>query len=134
MMNFDMSQGLNSLLWFVVILLTIPAALWLLKRTPMGGGKGFGVAVDDGLPRNIGTLALSPQQRIVTVEIGQGNQRQWLLLGVTPNSITTLHSMAPQVLIERRAKPRPAPAFKLVLGKLLNEDAQRGELQQQGRI
>ena len=28
----------TSLLWFLAILALIPLALWLLKRTPLGGG------------------------------------------------------------------------------------------------
>ena len=41
-------------------------------------------------------LPLSTSQRIVTVEIGSGDERRWLVLGVTPTAITTLHTMAPQ--------------------------------------
>ncbi|MES1162937.1 MAG: flagellar biosynthetic protein FliO [Rhizobacter sp.] len=84
------SSGLNSLLWFIAIIALIPCALWLLKRTPMGGAGGNGVM------RNVAALPLSASQRIVTVEVGQGDARRWLVLGVTAQSITTLHTMAPQ--------------------------------------
>ena len=87
------SSGLNSLLWFIAIIAMIPCALWLLKRTPMGGGAGHGVM------RSIAALPLSANQRIVTVEVGQGDERRWLVLGVTmsvrrmPNlSLTTTTS------------------------------------------
>ncbi len=83
-------NGLNSLLWFVAIVAMIPVALWLLKRTPMGGAAGH------GLIRSVAALPLSASQRIVTIEVGEGDARQWLVLGVTPQSITTLHTMAPQ--------------------------------------
>ena len=88
-----LSQGLTSLLWFVAILALIPVALWLLKRTPMGGAAGGGVL------KSIAALPLSPNQRIVTIEVGQGESRRWLVLGVTPQSITTLHAMEPQVAV-----------------------------------
>ena len=64
---------------FVLILALIPAALWLLKRTPMGGVAG-GIAP----MRVVGALPLAPNQRLVTVEVGQGEQRRWLVLGVSP--------------------------------------------------
>ena len=84
------SGGLTSLVWFIAIVALIPVALWLLKRTPMGGSGG------NNQLRSIAALPLSTNQRIVTVEVGQGESRRWLVLGVTPQSITTLHTMEPQ--------------------------------------
>ena len=81
---------MSSLIWFIAIIAMIPVALWLLKRTPMGGG-GAG----QGMLRSIAALPLSTSQRIVTVEVGQGDARRWLVLGVTAQSITTLHTMEP---------------------------------------
>jgi len=46
--------------------------------------------------RRVAVLPLSPSQRLVTVEVGSGDSRCWLVLGVTPNSISTLHTMLPQ--------------------------------------
>ena len=75
---------------FVLILALIPAALWLLKRTPLGGNA-------TGAPmRLVGALPLAPNQRLVTVEVGQGEHRRWLVLGVSPTGISTLHSLPPQ--------------------------------------
>jgi flagellar protein FliO/FliZ len=105
-----MSTGITSILWFIAIIVMIPAALWLLKRSPMGGGAAH------GLMRSVAMLPLSPSQRIVTVEVGQGDERQWLVLGVTANSITTLHTMAPQV--EPLATGMPVPPFAQLLTKL----------------
>ena len=83
---------LGPLAGFVLILALIPVALWLLKRTPLGGGGGRAAGM-----RLVGTLPLSPSQRLVTVEVGQGDERRWLVLGVTPAGINTLHSMAPSL-------------------------------------
>jgi flagellar protein FliO/FliZ len=83
------SSGFTSLLWFIAILALIPVALWLLKRTPIGGAGAGGVM------RSVAVLPISPSQRIVTVEVGSGDERRWLVLGVTPQSITTLHTMEP---------------------------------------
>ena len=84
-----MPNGLSALLWFVAIIVAIPFALWLLKRTPLGGSGGAGVM------KSVAMLPLSTSQRIVTVEVGSGDERRWLVLGVTPSAITTLHTMAP---------------------------------------
>jgi flagellar protein FliO/FliZ len=103
------SSGLTSLLWFIAILAMIPVALWLLKRTPIGGAGSGGL-------RSVAALPLSASQRIVTIEVGQGADRRWLVLGVTPGSITTLHTMAPQADMPAA----PQPAFAQLLGRLQN--------------
>ena len=112
------SSAFTSLLWFIAILALIPAALWLLKRTPAGG-----VAMH-GAMRTVAVLPLSPSQRIVTVEVGTGQARRWLVLGVTGQQITTLHEMAPQEEALDTA-PRATP-FAQLLNKLRGkQDAQR---------
>ena len=84
------SALMSSLFWFVAVLALIPLALWLLRRTPAGGAGG------QRLMRSIAVLPLAPNQRLVTVEVGHGDTRRWLVLGVSAQSITTLHEMAPQ--------------------------------------
>ena len=108
-----MANGLSSLLWFIAIIALIPATLWFLKRTPLGGAGGSGVM------KSIASLPLSTSQRIVTVEVGSGEERRWLVLGITPSSITTLHTMAAQAV---EATPPGAagevhPAFAQILGR-----------------
>lgn len=109
------SSGITSLLWFVAIIAMIPVALWLLKRTPMGGAAGGGVL------RSVAALPLSANQRIVTVEVGQGESRRWLVLGVTPQSITTLHMMDPLAEPAVPAAP-PLPGFAQLLAKVRRHD------------
>ena len=119
------SSWLSSLLWFLAIIAAIPLALWLLKRTPMGGTAGHGVT------RVIAALPLSTSQRVVTIEVGQGETRRWLVLGVTPGSITTLHTMEPQAdspAGATLASATPAvPAFAQLLGKLRQDKGLAGE-------
>jgi flagellar protein FliO/FliZ len=105
------AAGLTSLLWFIAIIAMIPAVLWLLKRTPMGG------AGTQGLIRSIAVLPLSPGQRLVTVEVGSGAERRWLVLGVTAQTITTLHTMAPQD-DGITTPPTAAPPFSQFLSRL----------------
>ena len=117
-----MTNGLSSLLWFIAILALIPATLWFLKRTPLGGGGSAGVM------KSVASLPLSSSQRIVTVEVGSGEERRWLVLGVTPASITTLHTMAAQ---EVEAAPAVGgdihPAFAQILGRIRRPGAGDGD-------
>ncbi|MDP9044053.1 MAG: flagellar biosynthetic protein FliO [Pseudomonadota bacterium] len=109
------SSGLSSLLWFIAIIVMIPVALWLLKRTPMGGAGG------GNLMRSVAALPLSASQRIVTIEVGNGESRRWLVLGVTAQSITTLHTMDPQSeASDPAAGPLPTP-FAQLFGKLRHD-------------
>ena len=108
-----------GLLWFVVIVATIPLALWLLKRSGYGQARAGGAHAP---ARAIATLALGPQQRIVTVEVGTGEEKRWLVLGVTPQAINTLHTLTPQ------AEPTvTAPAGPMTFQDLLKKvrDARR---------
>ncbi len=107
-----------SLMWFVAVVAAIPLVLWLLKRTPLAGRSATGA------PRAVAVLPLSTSQRLVTVEVGQGEERLWLVLGVTPQGINTLHTMAPQAEETISAPPPPpAAAFAQLLGRL----RQRGQ-------
>ena len=118
------STGLTSLLWFIAIIAMIPVALWLLKRTPIGGGASHGVM------RTVAMLPISTNQRLLTVEVGSGDDKKWLVLGVTAQSITTLHTMEPQP--EAPAGPAGASAaalaqFAQLLGKLRQDKGDAGE-------
>ena len=114
-----------SFLWFVFVLALIPASLWLLKRSGLahglaGGLGGPGVAAP---MKTVGQLNLGPGQRLVTVEVGQGDERTWLVLGVTGQNIQTLHTMAPQAPAEAAAgAPAVHPAFATLLRRTRQGD------------
>ncbi|MEO7115727.1 MAG: flagellar biosynthetic protein FliO [Caldimonas sp.] len=109
-----MPNVLSSILWFCAIVALIPITLWFLKRTPLGGAGSANVM------KSIAALPLSTSQRIVTIEVGAGAERRWLVLGVTPSSITTLHSMEAQDLtVAPGTGAQPLhPAFAQILGRL----------------
>jgi flagellar protein FliO/FliZ len=111
------SPSLLPLLWFFVVLALIPLALWLFKRTPMGR-QAAGMAPNglQGLPKVIGILSLSQTHRLVTVEVGQGADRQWLVLGLTGQNITPVHVLAPQAEL-----PTDLTAQALNFSQLLNK-------------
>ena len=108
------ASGFTSLLWFVAIIALIPVALWLLKRTPMGGA-GMGPA---GTPRTVAVMPLTAQSKLVTIEVGQGDERLWLVLGVGPQGVRTLHTMTPQTAPASAEPPPPAAAFAQLLNRL----------------
>lgn len=112
-----MSSWTGPLAAFALIVAAIPATLWLLRR----GGLGGAGASAAGL-RQIGSLALAPNQRIVTLEVGHGAQRRWLVLGVTPAGIARLHEMDPEDSVATGgtgAADGTATGFAGVLGRLL---------------
>ena len=117
------STAVSSILWFIAIIAMIPIALWLLKRSPVGGGT-----TGNKVMRSIAVLPISQSQRIVTVEVGSDEERRWLVLGVTPHNISTLHSMAPQD--DALATPVPAMPplpFSQLLSKLRQDKGSSGE-------
>ena len=111
-----MPLNITSLLWFLAVIAMIPLTLWLLKRTPLGGASGR-----PGTPRTVAVLPLSAQQKIVTVEVGQGEERLWLVLGVSTQGVRTLHTMAAQAsgveADDTQAAP-PAATFAQLLTRL----------------
>ena len=115
------ATGLTSLLWFIAIIVMIPLALWLLKRTP--AGARFSGTSAAGAMRCVAMLPLSSTQRLMTVEVGHGEARRWLVLGVTASNISTLHTMDAQeeavVAAASGASALPAiPGFAQILAKL----------------
>lgn len=67
----------------VAVLALVIAVAWLLKRFSGFAGAG------SGLIRVVGGAAVGQRERVVVVEIGA----TWLLLGVAPGQVRTLHTM-----------------------------------------
>jgi flagellar protein FliO/FliZ len=84
-----MGMNWTALAWFLAIVASIPLLLWLFKRSHL-----LGTHATAGTARTVAVLPLSASQKVVTVELGRGDEKLWLVLGVTPQSITTLHTMA----------------------------------------
>jgi flagellar protein FliO/FliZ len=113
-----MNSILGPLAAFVAVLALIPLALWLLKRTPIGGAAAGGVM------RVVAMLPLSASQRLVTLEVGSGEDRRWLVLGVSPAGIQTLHSLPPQA--DAPAAPAAAGPFAALLARQQRSEDGRG--------
>ena len=72
---------------FVLLLALVPAGLkWAQARAP-GGVRNL-----DVVTRLVSAVAVGPHQRVVTVEVGPVDARTTLVLGVTQQAVTCLHS------------------------------------------
>lgn len=56
---------------------------WLARK--VSGGKGFG----QGGMKVIGGVALGPREKLILVEVGD----TWLVIGLVPGQIRTLHQL-----------------------------------------
>jgi flagellar protein FliO/FliZ len=80
----------QQLLLVVAFLAALAALPWFLRwvRSRVGAS-----AVEaGGQSRFISAVAVGPNQRVVTVEVGPENARVWLTLGVGAQSIALLHT------------------------------------------
>jgi flagellar protein FliO/FliZ len=107
-----MASGGLTIVWFLVIVALIPLTLWALKRSGLANGT---LGTSHNLVKTINQLNIGPGQRVVTVEVGTGDQKTWLVLGVTAQQINTLHTMAPQALPESGQGQGVHPAFAALL-------------------
>ena len=98
-------SSLTPLLWLVLVLVSIPAALWLLKRS---GYRGLSPRSVPGSVRVVSQSVLSPQHRLVTVEVGEGPERCWLVLGMTGQQISVLHRLSPPPVAGEPVRTEPA--------------------------
>lgn len=74
---------LQATLALALIVALLLGLAWLARK--VSGSKGFG----QGGMKVIGGVALGPRERIVLLEVGD----EWLVIGVVPGQIRTLHRM-----------------------------------------
>jgi flagellar protein FliO/FliZ len=101
------SSLLRVIIGLVLVVAAILVSAWLAKRaglTQRGGGN---------LLKQIASLPVGARQSIVVVEI----DNTWLVVGVSPNQISTLHTLPAGQLPE--GSPLPAAAFAAKLGQAL---------------
>lgn len=86
------------------IVLMLPwAASWVKRR----GWGGF--APGPQPVHVVSVLAVGPQQKVVTVALDLGPHKKWLVLGVTPQSVTTLASL------DNPSQPQPQSSSNALL-------------------
>ena len=82
----SMVQTLLVVVLFVAAMALLP---WLLRRLKQRQSALSGTGAVAA--RVLTAISLGPQQRLVTVEVGTGEARTCLVLGVTAQQITCLH-------------------------------------------
>lgn len=82
-----MTPTLLAVAAFVLLLALVPAALKWTQVRVAGGSR----SLDTGT-RLVSAVAVGPHQRVVTVEVGPVDARTALVLGVTQQAVTCLHS------------------------------------------
>ncbi|RQO80461.1 flagellar biosynthetic protein FliO [Acidovorax sp. FJL06] len=88
-----MTQTLVVVVLFVGAMAVLP---WLVRRVQqrhVAGAAAAGTA-----SRVVSAVAVGPQQRVVTVEVGPEHARTWLVLGVTAQQVSCLHVLPVQPL------------------------------------
>jgi len=91
-----MTQTLLTVAAFVLLLAMVPMGIKWLQARSVVAGPAAGAA-----NRVLSAVAVGPQQRVVTVEVGPPGARVCLVLGVTAQSIACLHTVASQPAAER---------------------------------
>ncbi|WP_100409097.1 flagellar biosynthetic protein FliO [Acidovorax sp. 69] len=81
-----MTQTLVVVVLFVGAMAALP---WLVRRLQQRHAAS-GVTAGTAL-RVVSAVAVGPQQRVVTVEVGPEHARAWLVLGVTAQQVSCLH-------------------------------------------
>jgi len=95
-----MTQTLLTVTAFVLLLAMVPMGIkWLQSRMPRAGVPSGAAS------RVLSAVAVGPQQRVVTVEVGPPDGRVCLVLGVTAQAVSCLYTMP--------ARPRPAVQAEL---------------------
>lgn len=92
-----MTQTIVSVGLFLGLLAMLPLLVKWLQGRAVRSGHG-----DRSSSRVVSALAVGPHQRVVTVEVGPPAARVWLVLGVTAQSVSCLHSVpAPEASLRQ---------------------------------
>ncbi len=110
-----MLQNALPALGLLLLMVLVAIALQRWRRHLPGLAQGQGPAL-----RVMNSVALGPQQRVVTLAVGEGAQRQCLVLGVSPGAVNTLHQLHwPQEAAELAAQATPpAGGFAALLNQM----------------
>lgn len=113
-----MSQALWWVLLFVAVIALLP---WALRRWQTQAGLGQGAR--GASSKVLSAVAVGPQQRVVTLEVGPDEARTCLVLGVTAQSIQCLHVFPhiPGQSVTPEVAPRSATGFQKEMAALTPE-------------
>jgi len=92
---------LQAFLGLALVIALLGAAAWLARK--LSTGQRFG----RGGMQVVGGISLGPRERLVLVEVGE----HWLIIGIVPGQIRTLHTLPKGQLDQPAAGSDPAPVF-----------------------
>ncbi|MDA7415224.1 flagellar biosynthetic protein FliO [Xenophilus arseniciresistens] len=84
-----MTQSLLTIVLFIGLMAAMPFAIRRLQQK-----RALPLGPSGPACKLISALAVGPQQRILTVEVGPEGARSWLVVGVSAQGITPLHTVA----------------------------------------
>lgn len=113
-----MTQTLLLVILFVAAISSLP---WLVRRLQQRQGRFAPSAA--AMPRVLSAVAVGPQQRVVTVEVGEEGERTTLVLGVTAQSIRCLHILPPT----SKASPTPGSFSRAMAQASASEAVELGQ-------
>lgn len=106
-------SAMQTLFGLLAVLAVIGALAWIMRRiNPVG--RSASRLIDQ-----VASAPLGPRERVVVLEIGA----QWLVLGVTPRTITCLHTLPKG---ERPDAPRESGLGETRFADLLKGALNRG--------
>lgn len=109
------AAGVGQMLFGLAVVLALVFGLaWIARRL------GVPAAGHSPLLRQISALSVGPRERVVIVEAGES----WLVLGITAQSIRTLHTLPKGEAPAAAANPF-ANSFAALLNKARNPHAPR---------
>ncbi|WP_234265351.1 FliO/MopB family protein [Hydrogenophaga sp. NFH-34] len=110
-MNFQNALPALGLL-LIMVLVAVALQRWRRHLPSLARHQGPPMQV-------LGSLALGPQQRVVALQVGEGEQRQCLLLGVTPSQISALQTLpcAPETGLPDTDAPAAGDGFAPLLAR-----------------
>lgn len=85
----DMGQTLTVVILFIASMACLP---WLVRKIQQKHALGLRDA-SVLASKVLSSVAVGPQQRVVTMEVGPEHARSVLVLGVTAQQITCLHTI-----------------------------------------
>lgn len=104
---------LQTVLGLALVLGLLFLAAYVLRR--LNGGHGFG---SNGPLRVVGGLMISTRERIIVVEVGD----TWLVIGVGPGQMRTLHTMQKGEISPVSAGEKPFGQWLKQMVERKNED------------
>ena len=107
------SSMLQITLSLLLVLVVILAIGWLLKRMNVAQQGSA------NLLQVIGSVAIGQRERVILLEVND----TWLLIGVGPGQIRTLHTMEKTAITDLPSRPATDKKFAALLSSLLKSCA-----------